>query len=81
MFKIAPVTLTVALGVAGLAQGLPAEAHPNVSVGSPSVAQVEPLTYAPAYYAPYYLTHARYWRHGYDRFRRDRFRHEHWRRC
>jgi hypothetical protein len=82
MYKIASVALSAALGVAGIAQSVPAEAHPFVSVriGLPGVAVVEPFAYAPAYYAPYDYWHGRYWRYDYDRGRydRDRFRHEHW---
>jgi hypothetical protein len=76
MYKIASVALTTALGVAGMAQSVPAEAHPYVSVGIgfPSVAVVEPFAYAPAYYGSYYA-HGRYWRHDYDRDRDDRFHH------
>ena len=56
MYKCASVALTAALGVAGVAQSVPAEAHPYVSVGIgfPGVAVVEPFAYAPAYYGPYY---------------------------
>lgn len=77
MYKIASVALTAALGVAGIAHSIPAEAHPYVSVGIgfPGVAFVEPFAYAPAYYRaygpeyyrPYYYAHGRYWRHDYDR--------------
>ena len=43
MYKIASVALTAALGVAGLAHSVPAEAHSYVSVGIgfPGVAVVE----------------------------------------
>jgi hypothetical protein len=82
MYKFASVALTAALGVAGVAQSVPAEAHPYVSVGIgfPGVAVIEPFAYAPAYYGPYYYAHGRYWRRDYDRDRydHDRFRHEHW---
>ena len=56
MYKCASVALTAALGVAGVAQSVPAEAHPYVSVGIGFrvVAVVEPFAYAPAYYGPYY---------------------------
>ena len=79
MYKFASVALTAALGVAGVAQSVPAEAHPYISVGIgfPSVAVVEPFGYAPAYYRPYYYEHGRYWRHDYDRDRDDRF-HRRW---
>ena len=75
MYKFASVALTAALGVAGVAQSVPAEAHPYVSVGIgfPSAAVVEPFAYAPAYYRTYYYGHGRYWRHDYDRDRDDRF--------
>jgi hypothetical protein len=75
MYKFASVALTAALGVAGVAQSVPAEAHPYVSVGIgfPGVAVAEPFAYAPAYYGPYYYAHGRYWRHDYDRNRDDRF--------
>jgi hypothetical protein len=69
MYKIASVALTAALGVAGVAQSQPAEAHPYVVV--------EPYAFAPAYYAPYYwhgqYWHGRYWHHGYDRYRYEHF--------
>jgi hypothetical protein len=79
MYKFASVGLTAALGVAGVAQSVPAEAHPYVSVGNglPGVAVVEPFAYAPAYYGPYYYEHGRYWRRDYDRDRDDRF-HRRW---
>jgi hypothetical protein len=67
MYKIASIALTAALGVAGVAQSQPAEAHPYVAVGIG-------YPYAPVYYAPYYW-HGRYWHHGYDRYRYDHFRH------
>ena len=71
MYKIASVALTAALGVAGVAHSVTAEAHPYVSVGIgfPGVAVVEPFAYAPAYYGPYYYEHGRYWRRD-DRFHR-----------
>ena len=79
MYKFASVALTAAIGVAGVAQSVPAEAHPYVSVGIglPGVAVVEPFAYAPAYYGPYYYEHGRYWRRDYDRDRDDRF-HRRW---
>jgi hypothetical protein len=79
MYKFASVALTAALGVAGVAQSVPAEAHPYVSVGIgfPGVAVVEPYAYAPAYYGAYYYAHGRYWRHDYGRDRDDRF-HRRW---
>ena len=79
MYKFASVALTAALGVAGVAQSVPAEAHPYISVGIgfPSVAVVEPFGYAPAHYRPYHYEHGRYWRHDYDRDRDDRF-HRRW---
>jgi hypothetical protein len=79
MYKFASVALTSALGVAGVAQSVPAEAHPYVSVGIgfPGVAVVEPFAYAPAYHGPYYYEHGRYWRRDYDRDRDDRF-HRRW---
>ena len=71
MYKIASVALTAALGVAGVAHSVPAEAHPYVSVGIgfPGVAVVEPFAYAPAFYGPYYYEHGRYGRRD-DRFHR-----------
>ena len=76
MYKLASVALSAALGVAGVAQSVPAEAHPYVSVGIgfPGVAVVEPFVYAPAYYRPYYRAHGRYWHRDYDRDRDDHFR-------
>ena len=75
MYKIASVALTAALGVAGVTQSVPAEAHPYVSVGIdlPGVAIVAPFAYspyygyAPAYSGPFYYAHGRYWRRDYDR--------------
>jgi hypothetical protein len=86
MYKIASIALTAALGVAGVAQSVTAEAHPYVSVGIglPGIAVVAPIAYAPPYYGyapayngPYYYAHGRYWRHDYDRDRDDRF-HRRW---
>jgi len=54
MYRFASVALTAALGVAGVAQSVPAEAHP--------------FAYAPAYYGPYSYERGRYWRHDFDRF-------------
>lgn len=82
MYKIASVVCSAALGVAGIAPSVPAEARPFVSVGIglPAVAIVEPYAFAPTYYAPYTDWRGRYWRHDYDRdrYHHDRFRHEHW---
>jgi hypothetical protein len=84
MYKIASVALTAALGIAGVAKSVPAEAHPYVSVaiGLPGVAVVAPVAYAPdyygytpAYYRPYYAN-GRYWQRG-DRDRDERF-HRRW---
>ena len=74
MYKFASVALTAALGVAGVAQSAPAEAHPyvRVGIGFPGVAVVEPFYYAPVYYA-----HGRYWHRDYDRDRDDHF-HRRW---
>jgi hypothetical protein len=71
MYKFASVALSAALGVAGVAHSVRAEAHPYISVGIgvPSVAVVEPFAYAPAYYGPYYYEHGRYLRRD-DRFHR-----------
>jgi hypothetical protein len=79
MYKLASVALAAALGVAAVAQSVPAEAHPYVSVGIsfPGVAVVEPFSYAPAYYAPHYYAHGRYWHRDYDRDGDDHFR-RHW---
>ncbi len=82
MSRIASIAMGAALGVASMAQSLPADAHPDVSVGIgfPGGAVVQPLPYASVYDAPYYYTHARYWSHGDDRCRHDRFRHGRWHR-
>jgi hypothetical protein len=80
MYKLASVALSAALGVAGVAQSVPAEAHPYVSVAIavPGVAVVEPFAYAPGYYySPHYYEHSRYWRRDYDRDRDSHF-HRHW---
>ena len=79
MYKLASVALSAVLGVAGVAQSMPAQAHPYVSVGIgfPGVAVVEPVSYAPGYYAPYYYAHGRCWHRDYDRDRDDHFR-RHW---
>lgn len=84
MYKLASVALTAALGVAGVTQSIPAEAHPyvGVGIGFPGVAVAAPFAYAPAYYGPYDHARGRYWRHEYerDRYDHDRFHHEHWNR-
>ncbi|HLZ98924.1 MAG TPA: hypothetical protein VKP66_13375 [Steroidobacteraceae bacterium] len=56
MYKLASVALSAALGVAGVSQSVPAEAHASVSIGValPGVAVVAPYTYPAGYYAPYY---------------------------
>jgi len=79
MYKLASVALSAALGVAGVAQSAPAEAHPciTVGIGFPRVAVIEPFAYAPGYYGPRYYEHGRYWHHDYDRDRDDHF-HHHW---
>jgi len=77
MYKIASVALTAALGIAGVAQSQPAEAHPyvGVGIGYPGAVVVEPVGYAPGFYRPYDYWHGRYWHHGYDRYRYEHFRH------
>ena len=79
MYKLASVALSAALGVAGVAHSVTAEAHPYVTVGIgfPRVAVVEPFAYAPGYYAPYYYGYGRYWHRDYDRDRYEHF-HRHW---
>jgi hypothetical protein len=76
MYRFASVALTAALGLAAVAESVPAEAHPYISVGIglPGVAVVGPFAYGPAYYGPYYYERGRYWRHDFDRDR-DRFPH------
>jgi len=74
MIKVAAVALSAALGVAGLAHSLPAQAGPYVSVGVPVVVAPPVIAYAPgvAYPYPYFVAHGpnrhghRYW--GYGRF-------------
>lgn len=77
MYRFASVALTAALGLAGVAESVPAEAHPYVSVGFglPGVAVVGPFAYGPAYYGPYYYERGRYWRHDFDRDKDNRFHH------
>jgi hypothetical protein len=70
MMKIASLVLASSLGVAGLAQSMPAEAHPFVRVGVPLV---EPVAIAPAYYGRGYYGYSPYWRPGYVRFGHERF--------
>ena len=72
MIKIASLILASSLGVAGMAQSAPAEAHPflRVGVGFPLV---EPIAIAPAYYGPGYYGYSPYWRPGYARFGHERF--------
>jgi hypothetical protein len=79
MYKLASVALTAALGVAGVAQSVPAEAHPYVSVGVglPGVAVVEPFAYAPGFYGVRYNARGGYGRHDFGRDRDDRF-HRRW---
>jgi hypothetical protein len=68
MFKFTSIALAAALGVAGIAQSAPAEAHPYVGVGIGF----------PGYQGPYFYEHGRYWHRGYDRYRYDHFRRDHW---
>jgi hypothetical protein len=68
MIKLASFALSAALGVAGVAQSLPAAAYPVVSAREGVV--VAPAVYVPIRYRPYYV-HDRYWHHGYYRY--DRF--------
>lgn len=80
MFKLATVAMTAAIGAAGVAASVPAEAHPYVSVGVglPEVF-VGPVAYAPRYYAPYAYVHGpegHYWHRDYDHGRYDF--HHHW---
>jgi hypothetical protein len=67
MLKIASIALSAALGVAGIATTVPAEAHPYVSVG------IGVPGFAPAYYAPYRYEHSPYWRPGFGRYEHGRF--------
>ena len=81
MYKIASIALNAALGIAGVAQSMPAEAHPYVSVGVqvPGVAVVEPAGLMPAYYGPHRYARGPYFRPGF-RYERGRF-YRHWDRC
>ena len=86
MIKIASVVLASSLGLAGLAQSTPAEAHPylSVGVGLPVISPVEispvyyaPRHYGPAYYGAGYWSYSPYWRPGYVRYGHERF-YRHW---
>jgi hypothetical protein len=72
MIKVASIVLASCLGVAGLAQSQPAEAHPFVRVGV-GLPVIEPLAIAPAYYERGYYGYSPYWRPGYARFGHERF--------
>jgi hypothetical protein len=76
MYKLASLALSAGLGLAGVAQTAPAEAHPYVTVGIglPGVAVVAPVPYAVGYYGPYAYGPGHYWRRDYDR---DRYEHFH----
>jgi hypothetical protein len=78
MIKLASLALTAALGVAGLAQSAPLEAHPylGVGIGVPTV----PVAYGPAYYGPYRNGYGQYWRPGFERYGRGHY-YRHWNRC
>jgi hypothetical protein len=65
MYKIASIALSAALGVAGIATTMPAEAHPYVGVG------ICP---------PYRYAHGPYWRPGFGRYEHGRF-YRRWDRC
>ena len=91
MYKIASIALTAALGIAGMAKSMPAEAHPyvGVGVGVPGVVVVEPGLrpvvapgFVPAYYGygPYRYGRGPYWRPGFGRYDHGRF-YRHWNRC
>jgi hypothetical protein len=72
MMKIASIVLASSLGIAGVAQVTPAEAHPFVRVVA-GVPFVEPVAIAPAYYGRGYYGYSPYWRPGYARFGHERF--------
>jgi len=76
MMKIASVALCAALGIAGVATSVPAEAHPYVSVGI-GLPIVAPLPIAPIYARPRVYGYGPYGRpvYAYGRYYR------HWRRC
>jgi hypothetical protein len=71
MIKIASVILASSLGIAGIAQSAPVEAHPivRVGIGFPVIA---PVAVAPAYYGQGYYSYSPYWRPGYVRFGHER---------
>ncbi len=77
MYKLASIALSAALGVAGVAQSLPAEACGRVVIDGPRFAIGAPVVYNAGFYGPYYYEHGRYWRHDYDRDRYEHF-HRHW---
>jgi hypothetical protein len=70
MIKLASFALSAAVGIAGVAQSLPAAACP-AGVGYRAGVVVAPAGYFPVHYRPYYV-HDRYWHHDdrYDRFHR-----------
>ena len=72
MIKLASIVLASSLGVAGLAQSTPAEAHPFVRVGV-ALPLVETVAIAPAYYGRGYWGYSPYWRPGYVHFGHDRY--------
>ena len=74
MIKIASIMLASSLGLAGMAQSTPAQAHPYVAVGV-GLPVIPSVAIAPAYYGPGYgyWAYSPYWRAGYVRFGRERF--------
>lgn len=68
MIKLASFALSTALGVAGVAQSLPAAACPTAAIAYPGAAV--PAVYYQERFRPYFV-HDRYWHHGYEHY--DRF--------
>jgi hypothetical protein len=70
MIKLASFALSAALGVAGVAQSVPAAACPTAGIVYRGGAV--PVAYYPERFRPYFV-HDRYWHHRYEHF--DRFHH------
>jgi len=79
MIKLASIACSVALGAAGLAHSVTAQAHPYVAVdiGLPRVVVTEPYAYGPGYYGPYAYGYHRYWHADFDRYRYEHA-HRYW---
>ena len=79
MCKLALLTVSALLGVAGVGHSVTAEAHSHVTIviDLPRLGIIEPFAYVPGYYAPYHIRYCRSWHRDFDRDRPEQV-HRRW---